>query len=268
VRRAFSSARKRRRLLWGGSAAVGLVIVVLVVALVPESSPIAPGPIRDEGPAQLAVPATRLTAADRRAINVALDRFVPAAVLRKSPSTAWALAGPELKSSSSLAAWRAGKSPVPYYPAKETTFHHWTAIDVSRNAVVFNLLMHARPGSNLGNYVFSGQVVRRGSHWLVNRLYTIAVLNPTTARVVGPNDFGAGPTSPAGPRGNKSKHGIWAVALAVGILALAPLVLLAFGLTAFLRGRRFRRELAAGGRTELPPLPLSRYRPSRADDQG
>jgi hypothetical protein len=251
-----------------GSAAAGLGIVALVVVLVPESSPIPAGPTTNEGPAQLAVPATRLTAADRRGINAALDRFVPAAVLRKSAATAWALAGPELKSSSSLAAWRAGESPVPYFPAKETTFHHWTAIDVTHEAVVFNLLMHPRAGSNLGNYVFSGQVVRRGSHWLVNRLYTIAVLNPSTARVVGPNDFGAGPASPAGPRGNKSKHGAWPVALAVAILALAPLVLLAFALTAFLRGRRFRRETAAGGRNELPPLPLARYRPSRADDQG
>jgi hypothetical protein len=254
VRRALSSPRIRRRLLRGGLAAAGAGALFLVVALMPSSKPSSSGPTTNEGPAQLATPPGRLRAADRQEIDATLDRFIQAAVLRRSAATAWSLAGPELKTSSSLADWRAGNSPVPYYPAKGTTFHDWRAIDVSRNAVVFNLLVHPRSGSKLGTYVFSGQVVRHGSRWLVNRWYTIAVMNPVRSATheIGPADFEAPP--PSGAPASHAKPTFWRLAPVIGVVALAPLVLLAFGAAAFLRGRRWRRMVAAG-RTELPPLP-------------
>jgi hypothetical protein len=201
------------------------------------------------------VPQAHLTAADRRRIDQTLDRFIPAAVLRQSPAAAWALAGPELKSSSSLADWRAGTSPVPYYPARGTTFHDWTTIDLTRNAVVLNLLLHPKPGSKLGSYVFSGQVVRHGPGWLVNRWYTIAIMNPVrgSKHEIGPADFGA-PQASGTPQSNV-RRGIWGLLPALGILALAPLVLAGFGIRGVLRARRWRRGLVAAGRTELPPLP-------------
>ena len=141
--------------------------------------------------------AEHVSPADRRAIDRTLDRFVPAGVARKSPATAWALAGPELKSGSTLAAWKAGNSPIPYYPVLEKTFHTWRTIDVGPRYVVFNLLVHAQPTSHLGSYVFSGEVVKQGDQWLVNRIYTIAIMNPVTKKTheVGPADFVAPPPS-------------------------------------------------------------------------
>ena len=244
------------------SSAALLAVVVLVVVLIPNHQPANPEPTGDEGPAQLAAaaPNLRISTADRQAINRTLDRFMPAGVARKAPATAWALAGPELKSGSTLAEWRAGNSPIPYYPVLEKTFHTWRTIEVGHRYVVFNLLLHAQPTSGLGSYVFSGEMVKRGDQWLVNRIYTIAIMNPVTKKTheIGPADFVAPPPTSQTPN-TKSTIGIGIVPV-VGILALDP------GHPVDVRRDRARpgAPLAPDGAGELanraPPLP-SGYRP-------
>ena len=252
------SARARRRLLRGGLLAGVVAVVFAVVVVFPSRHAANPQANGSEGPAQLAVATPlRISQADRRAINRTLDRFVPAGVARKSPATAWALAGPELKSGTTLAAWLAGNSPIPYYPVLEKTFHTWRTIDVGPRYVVFNLLVHAQPTSHLGSYVFSGEVVKRGDQWLVNRIYTIAIMNPVTKKTheVGPADFVAPPPTSQTPNGKSTiRVGILPV---VGILALILLIPLSFGVIALLRARRWKRLVRASSRTELPPLPSS-----------
>jgi hypothetical protein len=261
------SPRARRRLLGAGALGSVLVVVGLVVALVPNYQPKS-APISD-APAQLAAatPRVHLTAADRRAIDTLLDRFIPAGMERRSPATAWALAGPELKSGSTLAAWRAGTSPVPYYPARETTFHHWQTIDVGPRYVIFNLLVHARPSSHLAPYAFSGQVVKRRGRWLVNRLYTIAIMNPVTrtTREIGPADFAAPAGSSQTPNG-KPALGNLGIVPVVSILALILLIPFSLGIVALVRARRWRRLVRASARPGLPPL-ASRYRAAQDEQQ-
>jgi hypothetical protein len=235
---------------------------VLVFVLVPSHKPANPKPSGNEGPAQLAAVTahTEVPTVDRQAINKVLDRFIPAGLTRSSPATAWALAGPELRSGSSLAAWRAGNSPIPSYPVLEKTFHTWRTIDAGPRYVVFNLLVHAKPASGLGSYVFSGQMVKQGNQWLVNRIYTIAIMNPVTNKTheVGPADFVAPPPTSQTPNGKSTiKVGILPV---VSILALVLMIPLSFGVIALVRARRWRRMVRANPRTELPPLPSS-YRP-------
>jgi hypothetical protein len=75
-----------------------------------------------------------LTSTDRQAIETLLEKFVPAAVGRQSATTAWALAGPELKASSTLAQWKKGVSPVPAYPVRKESFAGWPTIAVEKNA--------------------------------------------------------------------------------------------------------------------------------------
>ena len=255
------SARARRRLFRGTLLGAVVVTVVLIAVLIPSRHAPSPKVTGKEGPAQLAVVTPlHVSKADRRAIDRTLDRFVPAGVARKSPAAAWALAGPELKSGSTLAAWKAGNSPIPYYPVLEKTFHTWRTIDVGPRYVVFNLLVHAQPASHLGSYVFSGQVVKQGNQWLVNRIYTIAIMNPVTKKTheVGPADFVAPPPSSQTPNGKSTiKVGILPV---VGILALILLIPLSFGVIALVRARRWKRMVRASSKTELPPLP-SGYRP-------
>jgi hypothetical protein len=113
--------------------------------------------------------------------------------------------------------------------------------------VLFNILLHPRPKLIFPSYEFSGQVIRHGTDWRVNRLYTIATFSHPSAKratVVGPNDFNAPASSPS-PATNKARLSHWyAIPLFVlfGGVVLFPLSL---GLVAVLRGRRFKRAAAA-----------------------
>jgi len=254
-----ASPRARRRLRW--LSALGCVVLagVVIAFAIPGHGPAPAEPVGNEGPAELASdnPQGRLTAADRRGINRTLDRFIPAGMARQDPAAAWALAGPELKSASTLADWRAGTSPVPYYVPRETTFHHWQTIDVGRRYAILNLLVHPK-NPRLGTYVFSLQVVKRRAHWLVNRVYTIAVMNPPTNTTetteIGPADFAAPRSASSTPNG-KPLLGHLGILPAVGILALILLVPATFGVIALVRARRWRRRVRAGSTSQLPPLP-------------
>ena len=234
-------------MIWLLVAAVPITAITLVVVLVPERSSIPDTITTNEGPAQLAdTHVYHLTHADRKKIDALLDKFIPAAVERRSAKTAWALAGPELHAYSSVAQWQAGNSPVPQYPATGAKFHYWTGVYVGKNEVLFNILLHPRPKVIIPTYEFSGQVIRHGTDWRVNRLYTIATFSHPTAKraqVVGPNDFNAPSSSPS-PATNKARLSHWyAIPLFVlfGGVILFPLSL---GAVALIRGRRFRRATA------------------------
>ena len=254
------SPRKRRRLMRVAGALVVAGAIAAVAALLAGHGTRSPAASKNEGPAQMQAPVkkVRLTAADRKAIDAVLDRFLPAAMERRNPEVAWSLAGPELRASSTLAQWRKGSSPVPFYETDETSFHSWQVIDVEPNSVIFNLLVHPKPGSKLGTYAFSGEVIRRHGRWLVNRFYTIATLTstPHKTRVVGPADFLAPPSSSAAAPA-KPVVGHFGLLPVLGILALVLLIPAALGGVALVRARRFRRAARSGGRNTLPPLPAS-----------
>ena len=190
-----SSPRARRRLLRVGIA-LGTAGAIAGIALALQS-PKQPdsAPPKNAPPAQVVHRATRVTPAERRTINATLAKFLNASLNRSSPATAWRLAGPELRSGSTLREWRNGASPVPYFPTRETSFGGWEAVDAGPNYVVFDhLLVHPKHGPQSTAWIFSGEVVKSRSHWLVNRLYTIAVMKkPTKAGMhqVGPQDYAA-----------------------------------------------------------------------------
>jgi hypothetical protein len=252
------SPRARRRARWAIGGGIVLAAVIAIALLIPNHKPANPEARGAEGSAQLATagPKAHLSPADRHAINVLLDRFLPAALTRRDPAAAWALAGPELRSGSTLAAWRIGTSPVPYYPVLEKAFHHWQTIEVGRRYVIFNILLHAVPSAHLGSYVFSGEVVKRDGRWLVNRIYTIAIMNqePSKTHEIGPADFKAPPPTSQTPS-SSPKIGNIGIVPVVSIIGLVLLIPLGLGIGAFVRARRWRRMVRASGRTELPPLP-------------
>jgi hypothetical protein len=255
------SPRTRRRLVWWAAGAALLAVGATIALAVPNKSPKVEA-ATGTAPAQLAVDTKRhLAGADRRAIDRLLDRFIPAAVDRRDAVTAWELAGPEMRQSSSLAEFRSGASPVPAYPAHETNYHHWRAIDVEKNAVVLNILVHPRNPKKLGDWVFSIQAVKDKGRWLVNRIYTIAVMNPptrpaTVTHELGPADYATPPaTQRSTGTATPSSHSY--LLPVVGIVALVLLVPLLLGAGALLRARRWRRTVSESGRTSLPPLPSS-----------
>jgi len=182
---------------------------------------------------------------------------VPAAVERKDATLAWSLAGPELKAASTLAQWKKGDSPVPAFPVKETTFTGWPTVDVERNQVTLNLIVHPVKGKeSLGDYTFAVQAIRSHKRWLVNRLYTIAINHPPKGgpREFGPADVAAQGTGGTAPAKEPSLSHSWFLPVLFGLVAAlaAPFLIGAFF---FVRSRRRRRRIAAG---DLPALPTSR----------
>lgn len=254
------SPRLRRRLKWVALAGGLVVAGILVAVLIPSKGPSHDEAVGSRPPAQLAIDThQKLSQSARRQIDTLLDRFIPAAVNRRDPTTAWALAGPELRSASSLTAFRKGDLPVPSYPANEKNYHHWRAIDVEKNSVVLNVLVHPKDPKRVGTWVFSIEVVKSKSRWLVNRIYTIAVMNPpvrpaTVTHELGPADYAAPPPTSRASTTSSSRSFLLPV---VAIFAFVLLIPLGLGVAALVRAHRWRRSVRAGGRTELPPLPSS-----------
>jgi hypothetical protein len=265
-----SSPRVQRRLKRLGIVLAVAGAVAAIMLLIPNPKGPNPAPAKNAPRAQVASRSTSVTRSERRAIDRTLDRFIPAALDRTSPQTAWALSGPGLRGGSTLEQWRHGTSPVPYYPASGRTFHGWRTIDAGPGYVDFNLLVHPRHGSRQSAWVFSGQMIKHGGRWLVNGLYTIATMaKPTKSgrHEVGPDDYAAAgassSSSATGPQPNGpsalGKKGLLAV---VGVISLVVLFPLAFFAFSMLRARRARRRYERPAARALPPLPRSAQRAS------
>jgi hypothetical protein len=250
----------RRRLVRTGTALLAAGAISVIVLLVPEPKPPNPNPVKNAPPAKLISPVNEhVSPAARRGINATLDRFIPAALGHQSMATAWQLSGPELKGGSSLRQWQSGTSPFPYYPPGGETFHGWTTIDAGPKYVVFNLLVHERSGDKTASRVFSGEMVKRGSRWVVNRLYTIATMQKPTKggqHEVGPADYAA--SSPTGevPRATPGLGKEWLL-VGGGVVLLVFLFPAAFLVGSAVRSRRRRRRYEQSHGRSLPPLPGS-----------
>jgi hypothetical protein len=255
-----SSPRLRRRLTWLGAVFTAAGVITAILLLVPDPKPENTAPATNALPAQLATHSTHVSRTERRAIDRTLDRFLGAALDRSAPATAWHLAGPELKTGSTLRQWRAGTSPIPYFPAREQNFHDWTAVDTGPRYVVFDhLVVHPRKGAQTSSWIFSGEVVKHGSQWLVNRLYTIAVMKkPTKAGThqLGPQDYAAqAPSSSGGSQTSTPTLGKQWLLIGGGLVGLALLFPLGFGIVSVVRSRRRRKRYLQTRSEELPPLP-------------
>ena len=252
----LSSPRLRRRLAWTAVGVGALAAIVVAFLFIPD--PKQPNQLATgkPGSASVAPPVkVKVRPADRRAIDQVLDRFIPDGVGRRSMSTAWKLSGPELKSASTLEQWKHDATPIPYYPVGEKTFHDWETLDAGRNYVDFSILVFPRRRSHLGAWGFSGEMVRRGTHWLVNRFYTAATFNqagketgPLVRAAEGDGGLAPGPSRLA-PE--------WLILPIVGTFGAALLLLLTFLLVTAHRDRGMRRRNAT---ETLPPLPAAALR--------
>jgi hypothetical protein len=192
---------------------------------------------------QVSVP---LSAADRRAVLRAVDRFVDSAVARRDLAAAYDLTAPELRGSVSRREWARGDIPVPAYPV----YRHGVRItDTYRNDVFAQLFLKARRSSvePLGVDI-ELKAVGKGSkrRWLVayylprQTLGTAVARGPTAAPE--PKDPGIGP----------HLSNLWFF-VPLGMLGLIVLVPLAIGIRDWFQARAAERRY--GERRELPPLP-------------
>lgn len=251
------SARARRRLLWAGVALVAAGVAGLVIALIPNDR----GGIRSvvrSGPVQtVARPKqVQLSLATRKSIDDLFDHFVPAAVARRDPTTAWDYVTPSLRSQATPAEWRAGTIPVPPYDPAGTTFHGWTPIySYPRLASLELTLEPRRPQDPVGSFVVN--VRRIGSRWLVDGIYAAgthggakasaaperATEPTTTERVIG------------GSHGRLSAK--WLL-VPLGLLSLIVVIPIAVFTRDWLADRRMSRRHRRERSKELPPLPRPR----------
>jgi hypothetical protein len=256
-----TSARRRRRL--GILAALGLAALGIwawsQLEPAPErtsAEPTDPGAPKVVG-RERQVP---LKAADRAAIDEVLDTFVPAAVERKDPPSAYRLATPQLRKSATRAEWRRGDIPVYPYPASEQ--RDWTLNFSFPGHVSLDLFVQPRKGADVGPIAFTVELRRgAGRHWLVDSFFPTAIFPK-------PEDGGqplAQPDlSPANVKGT-SQTGERRVSplfffVPVGLIGLGLMIPIVLFVRGKLREARAERLYARTPRGSLPPLPKPHVR--------
>lgn len=255
-----TSPRARRRALKTAVVLGGIAAVAALTQLLPGGKalpePAAPAGSASVAPQPAPVPRREvpLAPAERRAIDLALDRFVPAAVGRADPGLAYELVTPALRAGSTRAEWATGTIPVQPLPVRGDRFHHWTLSYSYPNHVGLELLLKPTRAADIGGIAFAVDLKRQRGRWLVDSFIPAAVFagagKPPMISAV--PDFG--PTAGASAPGSRRLDPVW-ILLPASLLVLSLVVLLAYAVATWLRGRRALRTSPRA----LPPLP----RPTR-----
>ena len=257
----LSSPRRRRRLLWIAALVLAAGGIALVAVATQQSSgkgarSNAPAAPAFNAASQRSVP---LAAADRRRITATLKRFVATAVARRTGAS-YDLVTADFRGGTTRAEWARGDTPVYRYPAQLSSAGEPQIVGSYPNDVLANLLLQPRPGASAGPILFSVELKRQRSRWLVDSFAPLEVYSkpgapPTKVAVKHSHKPAktAAPTNSGFDRGRLSTT--WFL-LPVGIFFLIVLVPVGIWTRSWLAGHRAER--AYGGRKELPPLPPRR----------
>ena len=255
------SPRARRRLrplVWLLAA---VAVVALATRLLPDGRNLEPVAAPQDVSASPAPPApvekrVPLRPADRRAIDSALDRFVPLAVDRRDPAAAYDLVTPSLKAGTTRAEWATGTIPVQPLPVQGKRFHQWTLSYSYPDHVGLELLLKPRREGDIGAIAFAVDFRRKQGRWLVDSFIPAAVFSGGGAppRISAVPDFGAtgGTRSPSSGRLSP----IWFLVPAF-LLGLGFVVPIGYAIRSWIAGRRAVRayEASREDARALPPLP-------------
>jgi len=213
-------------------------LVVLVVAL---AAAVAPS----------VVSAASVSPADRAAINRLMDVFAPAAIGRVHSERAWPLATRYMRLGSTRAEWRAGTMPVQPFDILGKRFHGWTVESVGPNRATIALLVHVKPGGDVGGASFDIALKKLHGRWLVDSATVAATFaaKGKQSKILAANDFGAG----ASPDPYSSVKGVrsgrissdWLIVIPAVLIGLV--VVLPVGIFAYVKvrdRRAYRRSLA------------------------
>jgi hypothetical protein len=240
-------------------AAAGIV----AVALATRQSGGHEKPARSSAPA--ANPAAERTVplapADRRRIKSVIARFVATAVARRTGAS-YDLVTAAFRGGTTRAQWSRGDTPVYRYPAELGSAGAPNVVGSYPNDVLVDLLLQPRRGANTGPILFSLELKRQQSRWLVDSFSPQEVYSaPAKAGPKSAPKRPAAPVKRAAPKLPNSgfDHGRlstkWFL-LPVGIFLLIVLIPLVITIRSWLAARRAER--AYGGKKELPPLPPRR----------
>jgi hypothetical protein len=257
VARVFAprSPRWRRRFLYVGSAAAAVSAVGLLVAVLPSGGSIPaedtapPRAASDWHPPHVAERRITITPALRRELDDLLTRFVRNAVAREDPEAAWNDATSALKAGSTRSDWRRGNLPVYPFPARVREATGWHLREPLENALVLDLVLHARPRTKRGAIGFQVEVRRiaKGgkARWLVNSFVPERVY-PVGDTRLGPRPFAR--VEGVAPGIATRQLGLVWLLVPAGVLSLVFVVPLIFALVSWRKGVRamnaYRREAA------------------------
>jgi hypothetical protein len=202
-------------------------------------------------------PQVPLTPATKRELARILNRFVPAAVLRRDPGAAWDLATPELRAGDSRADWQHGAIPVVPYEARGPRWDDWYLRYSFPDEIDMQVILMPSKRETRGPLAIEVNFRKIKGHWRIDAFMPEATFarQGETARMFSVRDVGPdGAASGTVSRHDKPRLGsVW---FAVpGMLLLLPFAAgLAWAVRELRWNRRARRASAAAALPDLSTL--------------
>jgi hypothetical protein len=191
----------------------------------------------------------RLTRVQRAKVLATAANFVTHAVARKGVDQAYDVTHPTLRQGMSRAEWGGGMIPVEPFPVGEA---RWKLVYTYEDAIGLQVLLFPTAKSGLRPAVFDMELAPVGERFLVSSWAPTGMTGGGTPAAA--SSAGAGGTRDlsAAMDGPTRLDQRWLLAPIV-LFLLVPLLLIAFFVRGWLRGRR--AAAAYAGARELPPLP-------------
>jgi hypothetical protein len=196
--------------------------------------------------------AATVSPTDRAAIDRLMDVFVPAAIGRVHSERAWPLSTPYMHLGSTRADWAKGTLPVQPFAVLGKRFHGWTIDSAKPGHVDVSLLVHVKPGGDVGAAAFALALKKVRGSWLVDSATVAATFAAKghQSKILAANDFGPNSSPDPYSSAKSSLHApissqwLWLIpVLLVGLIVVLPIGIFT-GLK--VRDRRaYRRSLAS-----------------------
>ena len=252
----FRSPRWRKRLAWLGAAALLVGAALMVSVRYSNSGRQEPEEVVVDLPQHAQVyrepKHIRLTRIQRAKVLATAANFVTHAVARQEVGQAYDVTHPTLRQGMSRAEWSGGTIPVEPYPVDEA---RWKLVYAYEDAIGLQVLLFPTAKSGLRPAVFDMELAPSGRRFLVSSWAPTGMAGggtpsgPAAAGVGGTRDLAATFDGPA------RLDQRWLLA-PILLFSLVPILLIAFFVRGWLRGRRAAAAYATG--RELPPLPRPR----------
>ena len=235
------SPRVRRRAVWAVSALVLVVGAVAVGVFWPDKSTDPPETFGDGQAYVYHEPDTvELSRIERaKALSTAAN-FVTHAVARRRVELAYDLTGPELKAGISRAEWSTQDIPVVPFPVEEA---RWKIEYSYSDALGLQVLLFPTAKSKLRPSVFAMELTPTGhgkNRWLVSSWAPVG-MTATGGAAPTPQNTGAGGVPTLGDStiaSGEARLGAEWLLVPLALLALVPLIVGAFYVRGWRRGRR------------------------------
>ena len=236
MRGLLASPRRRRRLAWAGTAALVAGGIVAVGALFSGGGAPAEAPLGD-GPFRLPEQERPEESLGREAAGSVLHvagRFLVTAVNRKHVAESWELASPTLRAGYTRATWSKGEIPIIPYPVNTA---RWEVDYTYHDRVGLKVAVFPKKDSDVEPAVFLidlQEIVRGGK-----RRWVVDGWQPLPERPGGATSPSAAglPNLSVEVEGERQLGAVW-IFVPIGVLTLFVLVLAAFGVASWYRGKQ------------------------------